>query len=226
MMSSKSRTKSPSKSVEMEKKPMFDHRLINLNTPGELQFEQVRARSYMAKYKLQEEIEAKYEDQIKSLKRELEETKAQIPCASSSHSSSAKRFTATYSSNDYTTTNDNNLTNVTQFSHMLSTFHHGSSHDDDDDDEETRQRSSMGNNTLIRNTDGPGNCTSFFGGNDTKVIIFISQNFFMSQDKIKFNKSLIKCYTARTNLVKDNLKGMFNQTTDDDKVQESKFTLL
>ncbi len=30
-----------------------------------------------------------------------------------------------------------------------------------------------------------------------------------------------KCYTARTNMVKDNFKGMFNQTTDNDKAYES-----
>jgi hypothetical protein len=74
MSNFKGKSKSPNKTAEMEKRPMFDYRFIKLNTPDELQFEEARANVYMARYKLQveiqEKIEAKYVDEIKTLKRE------------------------------------------------------------------------------------------------------------------------------------------------------------
>jgi hypothetical protein len=115
----------------------------------------------------------------------LEEAETKTTSSSSTNYSRAeasayttKRFTNTFNANDYTTSADN-FTNVTQFSHMLTTFNAGSGHEDmelvDDD-----RRAAGSNATLIRNTEGAaGGSTSFYGAgaNETKVIfIFVINN--------------------------------------------------
>ena len=71
-LKSPSRSKSPRKNKEEpEKKIMFNYRALRPeeNSEMEFQFEEIRARRYYAKYKLEDEIKNKYVDEIMDLKR-------------------------------------------------------------------------------------------------------------------------------------------------------------
>jgi NAD+--asparagine ADP-ribosyltransferase len=62
---------------ELEKKIMFDYKQLkpDPNSSEEYQFEEVRARIYMERYRMQEEMEAKYNSELQAKSHEIQELK-------------------------------------------------------------------------------------------------------------------------------------------------------